>query len=172
MESNLYRDVIINNSADIKLDIQLGNHISIDNGVYISTQATIGDYVHIAPYVCIIGGSNAKLIMGNFTNIGAGSKIIIIGDDFNEGLINPIVPIKYRNLIGDNFIMEDFSLIGVNCVVLPNVKMAEGSVLGANSLLNRNTDPWTIYVGSPAKPLKKRNKEQIIKYAKELGYGF
>ena len=165
-------DVRIDNMARINYPelMQLGNHISIDMGTYISVIADIGDYVHIAPYVCIIGGKDASFIMEDFTNIGAGSKLIVVGDNFNMGLINPIIPIKYRNLIGEKIIMRKFSLIGVNSVIMPNVEMAEGSVLGANSLLNKNTEPWTIYVGSPAKPIKMRDSKLILKYAEELGY--
>jgi acetyltransferase-like isoleucine patch superfamily enzyme len=51
---------------------------------------------------------------------------------------------------------------------MPGVTLAEGSILGANSLLTKDTEPWTIYVGIPAKPVKIRNKEKIIKYAKIL----
>jgi len=151
--------------------LELGSHIAIDMGVYISVKASIGDYVHIAPHVCVIGGKDASLIMEDFTNIAAGCKLIVLGDDFTKGLINPIVPMKYRQLVDGKIIMRKFSLIGVNSVVMPGVEMAEGSVLGANSLLTKDTEPWTIYVGSPAVPKKIRNSELILKGAKELGYG-
>jgi acetyltransferase-like isoleucine patch superfamily enzyme len=147
-----------------------GNHISIDVGVYVSTQLWMGDYIHIAPYACIIGGKEAMLSMQDFTNIAAGAKIIVRGDDFCEGMLNPIVPAEYRKLVGRIIIMERFSAIGANSVVLPNVHMAEGSVLAAGSVLTHSTEPWTIYVGSPARPVKARNKELILKAARELGY--
>ena len=68
-------------------------------------------------------------------------------------------------------ILRRFATIGVNSVVLPGVEMAEGSALGANSLLDRDTNPWTIYVGSPARPIKtRRDHEMLLKGAKELGY--
>ena len=51
---------------------------------------------------------------------------------------------------------------------MPNVTLAEGSILGANSLLTKNTEPWTIYVGSPAKPIKKRDSKIIYEYYKKL----
>jgi galactoside O-acetyltransferase len=150
--------------------LRLGSHISIDVGVYVSTQIWMGDYIHIAPYACIIGGKDAVLIMKDFTNIAAGAKIIVRGDDFSDGMLNPIVPIEYRKLVGDITIMRRFSAIGANSVVLPNVDMAEGSVLAAGSVLTHSTEPWTIYVGSPARPVKTRNKELILKAARELGY--
>ena len=39
--------------------------------------------------------------------------------------------------------------------------MAEGSVVGAHSLLTKDTEPWTIYAGSPARPIKIRDKNKI-----------
>jgi len=165
-------DVKIDDSARITRCnlLSLGSHISIDMGVYISVKGSIGDYVHLGTHCCIIGGSGGELIMEAFTNIGAGSKIVVISDDFTKGLINPIVPLKHRNLIGNKIIMRRFSLVGVNSVVLPYVEMAEGSVLAANSLLKESTESWCIYGGSPARKIGERDKELILKGAKELGY--
>lgn len=151
--------------------IEIGNHVSIDIGCYISTAAKIGDYIHISPYVCIIGGADAMLIMEDFTGISAGTKLVVLGDDFTRGLINPTVPMKYRCLVGGKITMRKFSAVGVNSVVMPGVEMAEGSVLGANSLLTNNTQPWTIYRGSPAKVVGFRDKKKAINAAKEMGYG-
>lgn len=165
-------DVRISERAEITRPdlVDVGDHVAIDMGVYLSTAASIGDYVHIAPNVCIIGGSSAGLIMEDFSNISANATIVVLSDDFTQGMLNPIVSVRYRKLIGGTVIMKRFSAVGVNSVVLPGVVMAEGSVLGANSLLTKSTEPWTIYVGSPAKPVKTRDKELILKAAKELGY--
>ena len=51
---------------------------------------------HIAPYVCVIGGEKAKLIMDDFSGIAAGSKIICGSDDFTKGMMNPQIPLKYK----------------------------------------------------------------------------
>jgi acetyltransferase-like isoleucine patch superfamily enzyme len=53
---------------------------------------------------------------------------------------------------------------------MPGVTLAEGCVIGANSLVTKDTEPWTIYMGSPAMPIKKRPKDKMLLYAKELGY--
>jgi acetyltransferase-like isoleucine patch superfamily enzyme len=165
-------DLYVDETARVKHPecVELGNHVAIDMGVYASTAMEIGDYVHIAPYTCIIGGKNSKLVMGKFSGISAGSKILCGSDDFTKGLMNPQVPIKYRPTKTTTITFEDYSCVGVNCVVMPGVTLAEGSVVGSNSVLTKDTEPWTIYVGSPAKPVGVRDKEIILKYSKELGY--
>ena len=152
--------------------IQTGDHVSIDMGVYISTALECGDYVHIAPYACIIGGLMGTLRMGDFTNISAGAKVIVVSDSFKEGLLNPIVPVKYRTLIGHTTIMELFTALGVNAVLMPGCNMAIGSVAGAGAVVTKSTEPWGIYVGCPARLVGHRDKESVLKAAKELGYEY
>jgi galactoside O-acetyltransferase len=53
-------------------------------------------------------------------------------------------------------------------VVLPGVTLGEGSVIGANSVVTKDTEPWKIYVGSPAKPIKDRERGNIEEYDKIL----
>jgi len=152
--------------------VSVGNHVAIDTGFYLTTQAEIGDYIHIAPYVTCIGGATTKLILKNFSTVAAGSRIICASDEhLGVGLIGPTIPLKYRdNVLFGNVTFEQFSSIGTNVVVMAGITLAEGSVVGANSLVTKDTEPWTIYVGSPARPVKIRPKEKMLAYAKELGY--
>jgi galactoside O-acetyltransferase len=76
-----------------------------------------------------------------------------------------------RKLIFADVTFEKYSGCGVNCSIMPGVTLGEGAILGANSLAVKDLEPWTIYVGSPAKPVKKRSKDIILSHAKELGYG-
>ena len=84
--------------------------------------------------------------------------------------MNPQVPLEYRDPSITTVTFKAFSCIGVNTCVMPGITLAEGSVVGSNSLLTKNTEPWTVYAGSPAKPIKKRKIGKIYEYAKKLGY--
>jgi len=148
--------------------VEMGSHIAIDMWTYISTQLIMGDYIHIAPSVSIIGGAPARLTMGNFTNIGSGGRIVCATDDFSQGLISPVVPIEHRTVINKPIIFEDFATLGVNCTVLPGVTLREGTIVGANSVVTKDTEPWMIYAGSPARPIKVREKERILESANKL----
>lgn len=46
--------------------------------------------------------------------------------------------------------------IAAEAFVGPGVVVGEGSVLGARAVTTKDLDPWTIYVGNPAKPLRRR----------------
>ena len=126
-------DVRISNLAVISRPelVSMGSHIAIDMWTYISTQMEMGDYIHIAPGVTILGGAPALLKMGNFTNIGSGGRIVCATDDFEQGLISPVVPVKYRTIINETIVFEDFATLGVNCSVLPGVTLREGTIVGA-----------------------------------------
>lgn len=166
-------DVFIHDSAIIKHPhlCDIGSHVAIDNGVTISTMITIGDYVHIAPYVVTIGGKTTRVTFEDFSFCAAGTKIVTGSEDYTgEGLVGPTIPSEMRKLILNDVTFKKFSGCGVNCSIMPGVTFGEGSILGANSLAVKDLEPWTIYVGSPAKPVKIRNREKILEYAKKLGY--
>jgi acetyltransferase-like isoleucine patch superfamily enzyme len=166
-------DVFISERAFIKRPelCEIGSHVAIDNEVTIATQLFMGDYIHIAPDVTIIGGAESKLIMEDFSFIASGSKIVCGSEDYTGvGLVGPTIPEEFRVINYTTIKFERFSGCGVNCSILPNVILAEGSILGANSLLTKSTEPWTIYVGSPAKAVKLREKKIILEHAKKLGY--
>ena len=71
-------DVFISDKAIIKRPeiCEIGSHNAIDNGVTISTSLIMGDYIHIAPYVTVIGGADSKLILEDFSFVAAGTKIV------------------------------------------------------------------------------------------------
>ena len=171
---NCGEDVFISANVEIRRPhlVSIGNHVAIDTGFYLTTGASIGDYIHIAPYITVIGGSSVKLEMGHFTTIAAGSRIICASDEhLGHGLIGPTIPDEYRdNVKYADVKLEMFASIGTNSILMPGVILGEGSVIGACSLVNKNTEPWTIYVGVPAKAVKVRNKERMIEFAKRLGY--
>lgn len=166
------QDVVISDLAIISRPhlVSIGSHVAIDMWTYISTTLDMGDYIHIAPSVTILGGATAYLKMGNFTNIGSGGRIVCATDDFKQGLISPVVPVEHRTIINEPIIFEDFATLGVNCSVLPGVTLKEGTIVGANSVVVKDTEPWTVYAGTPARPISKRDNKRILESAKSLGY--
>lgn len=166
MEKN---DVRFGDFIKIKKSFEHGNHISIDDFFYCSVNLILHNYIHIGPQCGIIGG-DVTFTMKNFTFLSIGSKVICSSDNHRgDGIGIPFVNEKYRGSVTrSNITLEMFSGICTNSVVLPNCDLAEGSILSANSLLTTKTEPWTIYFGNPAVPIKKRKKEKIKEMYEEI----
>jgi putative colanic acid biosynthesis acetyltransferase WcaF len=49
------------------------------------------------------------------------------------------------------------AFIGARTFVLPGVRIGEGSVVGACSLVTRDVPPWSIWAGSPARYMRNRS---------------
>jgi acetyltransferase-like isoleucine patch superfamily enzyme len=169
-------DVFLNDFVSITRPelVKIGNHVAIDFGFVCTTGLVIGDYVHISPHVSVIGGKKTSLNIEDFCFISTGSRMICGSELFQgDGLIGPMIPDEYKdNQILEPINLKRFSGVCANSVVMSGVVMSEGSVLGANSFLKESTEPWTIYAGSPARPIKQRKKEKMYCFAKEMGYEF
>lgn len=167
-------DVYIHKIVEIRNPgmITIGSHVAIDFGFVITTGASIGDYIHIGPHVSAIGGVKAFLELESLCSVAAGVRFICLGDEhLGKGIVGALIPEKYQDYrLGGKIAVEKFAALGTNVVVMPGLTVREGSVVGANSLLREDTEPWTIYAGSPAKSIGMRPKKKIIRFAREMGY--
>ena len=50
----------------------------------------------------------------------------------------------------------------------PGVTIGEGAVAASNSLVTKDLEPWSIYMGIPARKVREREKDEILKYENEL----
>jgi len=53
-----------------------------------------------------------------------------------------------------DIVLESDVWIGTGSVILPNVTIGEGAVVGANSVVTRSVPPYTVVGGLPAKKIK------------------
>ena len=70
--------------------------------------------------------------------------------------------------------MHKHSLIGSGCVVLAGpggLVIGEGASVGAMSLVKHDLEPWTVYAGIPARPIKKRDEVRMLELERMLREG-
>ena len=114
---------------------------------------------------------NANLTVGNNSSIGHHtfifcSQTIVIG---NDCLIAPFCylldsnhefrkkkKINEQGLNTQEIIIDDDVWLGKGVTVLPGVKIGKGSVIGANSLVNKNIPSYKLAAGNPIKILGSR----------------
>ena len=117
--------------------------------------------------------SRDKLIIGKFCQIAAGVEFVM--NDANHQM-NTVTTFPFYTLEGwemnspdpsempfkgDTVIGNDV-WIGQNAVILPGVHIGDGAIIGANSIVGSDVEPYTIVVGNPSKPLRKRFDDELI----------
>jgi acetyltransferase-like isoleucine patch superfamily enzyme len=139
--------------------ISLSNHVRIDDFCVISvgSPSSFGNYVHIGTTSSI--HCPKGFIAKDFSGVSPGARILGVSNDFSaQFLMHPSLPTEFRKVTESQMTLSRFSQVGANSVLLPNSFLAEGSVLGANSLLKSPTAEWKIYAGCPAREVGVRNR--------------
>ena len=149
-----------------------GMHNCIGKGVFICDNSEIDSYVLINNNVSI---ENA--IIGKFCSIASGVNIGSYNHNYTKLSTHRFA---YEKMYGFNVIKEkkeDEKLkiiiesdvwIGINSIILPGVKIARGSIVGAGAVVTKNIGEFEIWAGNPARYIKKRFSDEIVGYIKGL----
>jgi dTDP-4-amino-4,6-dideoxy-D-glucose acyltransferase len=120
----------------------------------------IGKHTDIQVQTVIWGGG--ELVVGDYVSVGLGSILLTAVYSHKEGLrMVDGLPDDQANALYGKLVIENDVYVGAHCTVLPNIVVGEGAILGAHSLVNKNCDPWGIYVGSPAKKVGERPRLRV-----------
>ena len=150
--------------------VSVGDNVRISDFCRISSACEIGSDCEIASGTYISGGNGKyKFAMGNCSSLAAGVKIWLSSNDYVNEPITHSVP-NVKEIQGD-VTMGKYTGIGTNSVVMPNNHIPEGVSIGALSFVpsNYKFEEWTVYAGRPIKPIKKRNKENVLRVLKKAG---
>jgi acetyltransferase-like isoleucine patch superfamily enzyme len=143
-------------------DMELDDFSYIDKYVIIASNKTkIGKRVHIAPYSFITGGGDFEI--EDYAGISNHVSIITSTETLKPGTRSsgPMVPDSQRDVIRGYVIIKKDAFIGTKATILTNVTINEGSVIGAGSVITKDTDPWTIYVPEGVKGKKFRKRPEL-----------
>lgn len=146
-------------------------NIEIDDYSYIDTNAQlevyapieIGKYVHLAANMHIQSGD--KVIIKDFACIANGTKIYASSNTYKTPCrqeknvllsMSSSAPSKLQCIKHGSVIIDEYAFVGMNCVILPGVRIGRGAIIGAGSVVTKDIPPYTIAFGIPAMPAKKR----------------
>lgn len=140
-----------------------GRNVQISHGFnfHESQNIAIGDDVYIGPhsFISAIGGVD----IGSGTIIGPRVTIYSANHRYEGANAIPyddvILPGKVN--IGENI------WIGCNVIILPGVKIGEGCIIGAGSVVTREMPSFKVIGGNPARVLKNRDERQYLKLKQE-----
>ncbi|MBO7104756.1 CatB-related O-acetyltransferase [uncultured Fibrobacter sp.] len=125
---------------------------------------------HVTHHYDFIGD---KLIIGKFCQIASGVEFVMNGANHQMNAVSTFpfytlqgwdmapparedMPLKGDTVIGNDV------WIGQDATILPGVHIGDGAIIGANSVVASDVEPYTIVAGNPAKLIRKRFDDELI----------
>ncbi len=135
--------------------IQLGDNVVIGRGTTISCKGgdiIIGDFTNIGPNNIII--SETSITVGDYV-FTAGQLYMIAGG--NHSFERRDIPIwKQPSVSKGGIRIASDVWIGAAVTILDGVKIGEGAIIGASTLVHKRIKPYTVNLGVPAQVVKMR----------------
>jgi len=107
---------------------------------------------------------NGKVTIGNNFHSGQGCLMITSFHKYDNG---NAIPYDTKESINKNIIIEDNVWIGDRVIILGGVKIEEGAIIQAGSVVTKNIPKYAIAGGHPAIVFKYRDKKHYEKLKQE-----
>jgi virginiamycin A acetyltransferase len=143
---------------------EIGKGNKFTKGVFVAEGAKIGNNCYFGPFSML-----NNCIIGNYCSIGPGVKI-------GQGKHSLSYITTYQKLssklMGHSLnttptLIGNDVWCGANVVIMQDVKIGDGAVIGANAVVTRDIPDYGIAVGIPAKVVRYRFDSETIKAIKE-----
>ncbi|MDD5069567.1 MAG: acyltransferase [Candidatus Omnitrophica bacterium] len=134
--------------------MQIGDNCLINENTFIhltkpKPELSMGDWVTLGRYTTI--AVKGRVSIGSYTQIAAFCYIL----DHNHAFDRGSLILNQKAGIGHVSIGQD-CWIGAHVMILPNVTIGDGAVIGAGSIVTKDIPPYTIAAGNPARIIKDR----------------
>lgn len=140
-------------------NIKIGEKFSISKFCFLFSQdpagkseLVIGNRVSLNCNVMINADCGGKIHIGN--NVIIGPMTVLRASNHNFGNVN--IPIRDQGHSAGFIVIEDDVWIGACVVILPNVTIGKGAVIGAGSIVTKSIPSMAIAVGNPARVIRFR----------------
>ncbi len=152
-------------NAVIYYDVKIGDNTLVGDGASIREQCIIGSKDIISRYTTVsyntIIGNNTKVMDGTYItgNAKVGNNVFI-GMLVSTANDNNFIERKYlEENLGPT--IEDNVSIGIGATILPGLKLGNGSLIGAGSVVTKDVPDGAVVMGVPAKIVKYIDKARV-----------
>ena len=163
-------------------DVKIGKDIALDDKTKIGVYSDIGDRCNFRESIigdyAVCRGENQIWYseIGKFASIAYGARINAVNHpaftriaqhrftyrgkqyDFTEENDPSITEWRKK----DKVIIGNDVWIGHNAIIMPGVHIGNGAIIGSGAVVTHDVEPYSVVVGVPAKPIKKRFSDDII----------
>lgn len=104
---------------------------------------------NVINFGCLFDGRHFKIKIGDNVSIGPEASILTLGHDTESTTFADK---------GGEVVIEDYVWIAYRSIILPGVKIGEGAVVAAGSVVTKDVEPYAIVAGAPARKVGERNR--------------
>ena len=149
------KSVKIHCTANLIGDIEIGENTRIDGNVTISGNVKIARNCHIATGANLFGANG--ITIGDHCGISAGCQLFTGTDDPDSGRLALHAENELsRSARTGPINIADYVTIGANSVVMPNVSIGAGVMVGSLSFVKHPLSAGYIYGGNPIRMIRER----------------
>lgn len=136
---------------NVKIPLRISNFDYPENII-------LNDYSSLGKDVILQATPESKIILGKGSIIAPRCKLIASNHNYREDL--KALPFDNINYVKD-IIIGDGAWIGDSCIILCGIKIGNGAIVGAGSVVTKDVPDGAIVAGNPAKLIKMRDMESI-----------
>ncbi|MDR6265972.1 MULTISPECIES: CatB-related O-acetyltransferase [Rhodobacterales] len=148
-------------STQVSLRADIGTGVKIQRGSFVDKHCSIGAYSYL--------GNNCSVSVATIGRYCSIADTVVIGPGAHD-LDAVSTSAEFQKEAFADLTRKPCEIghdvwIGTQSVILRGVKIGNGAVVGANSVVTRDVAPFEVVAGSPARRLKKRfspEREQAI----------
>ncbi len=127
----------------------------VARGVYFLGVVTLGEGSSISNN-CILNGSEMGIHIGNKVMIAPNCILVAFDHDWRD----LSVPMIDQPFVDAPVEIEDDVWIGANCTITKGVRLGEGCIVGAQSVVTKDVAPYAVVGGVPARVIGTRKPKQ------------
>ena len=134
--------------------VRVGNYCEICNFVLLKDDTRMGNSCFVDSYVLSSGSCQigSRVTMRYRTVIAR--NVIVHEDVFFTAGVKTIFLDHTRTATPKPLIIERGCFLGDNAIIMGGITIKERCIIGAGSFVNKDTEAFTVYAGTPAKKLR------------------
>ena len=152
-----------------------GHNYTYPVNVFSLSKVSVGNYTYGPVWVETFGNPSEHLSIGNFCSLAEKTVFLLGGNHeyqtistypFSKKVFNDGIDSK----LDGEIVVEDDVWIGYRSTILSGVRIGQGAIVAAGSVVTKDVPPYAIVGGVPAKVIKYRFSKQIINELLKLDF--
>jgi acetyltransferase-like isoleucine patch superfamily enzyme len=168
-ESVFHQGSSVSNFSKDRSKIKIGQNSHIYGNLTVYSYAgeiILGDNCSLSEYSRIVAAKRIKIgnrvmIAHNVNILDNISHPLNASERHRDFIEHYSIGMQPHDLKAEEILIEDDVWIGFNTSIMKGVKVGRGAIIGANSIVTKDIDAWTVNVGNPIRVVRRMQHIEV-----------